>query len=119
MMYDFLTISVGLDHLLMMAAALNRASCPYFLSHQGENLLFASCVCVFKFFKVLLDEGNVFDSLDEAPHTYLPVMLLLMALADLLNFFLADSEQRFAGPGTLNVRSASCDGKVFVHSLIL
>jgi hypothetical protein len=105
---DFLTIPVGLDHLLVVAAALDRAPRLDLLGHVYENLLLAPGVGVFELPEVALEEGDVFDGLCETPHSYLLVVLLLVALADLLDLFLADPEQGFAGPGNLDFRSAVC-----------
>jgi len=102
----------------MMAPALDGTSSLNFLSHQGENSLFASGVLVFKLPEVSFDEGNIFDSLDKIPHSYLLVAFLLVALAYLFILFLSDSKQRSAGTGTLKVRSDRCDVKVFDHVLV-
>jgi len=68
---------------------------------------------------MFLDEGDVFDGLIEIPHSYLLIALGLVALADLFVLLLVDSKQRSAGPRTLDVRSARCDVKVFVHLNII
>lgn len=89
--YDFLVVPISLDHLLVVAATLDGASAFDFLSHQWEDSFFSSGVSVFKFLNVLFDESNVFSSLIEVPHSYLPVAPGFKGMADLFVFLLVDS----------------------------
>ena len=116
---DIFQIAIGLDHLLMMAAALDGASGPDLLPHEGKNAHFAPGILILEFLEVFLDERDIFDSFIEVPHSYLLVALLLVAVAD--SFFLLPvySEQGPARPGAFKVGSARGDVRIFVHLLII
>lgn len=100
---DVLECPVGLHHLLVMAAALDRVPGAHFLGHEGEDAFLAARLLVRELQGCLLDEPDVFDGLGQVPHAQLPVALLLVALPDAAVLLLVDQQQRPAGTHAFNL----------------
>lgn len=95
--YDPGEFSIGLNHLLVMTAALDRAAGSNFFGHQAEDLAFAAALFCGKFFSVFLDKRYVFDGFGQIPHSPFLVAFLCVAVSDILELLARDEEQRSAG----------------------
>ncbi len=76
MIDELIDLSIGLNHFLMVAAALNRASSADLLGHQAEDPTEPPTLLRAELLKVILHESDVFNSLGQIPHAKLLVALL-------------------------------------------
>ena len=76
MIDELVDLSIGLNHFLMMTAALNRTSSPDLLGHQAEDTTEPPTFLRTEFLEIIFHEGDVFNSLSEIPHAKLLIALL-------------------------------------------
>lgn len=93
MIDELVDLSIGLNHFLVMAAALNGTSSANLLGHEAEDTAEPPALLRTEFLEVVLHEVDVFHRLSEIPHAQLLVALLGMALPNVLEFLAPDQEK--------------------------
>lgn len=91
-------IFMGLNHLLMMAAALHGGTSADVTRHEAEHLALPPVLLPQQLLGVVFDKFNVFLSFREIPHALL-VVVPAVALPHVLELLAVHEEEGSAGTG--------------------